>query len=66
MTGMMAKSTYYLMLDKVNSVVMPSATSSLNVVHESGYDKVPIPMTVYSAVFLPSVCEGKAVFYNLP
>jgi hypothetical protein len=25
MTGMMAKSTYYLMLNKVNSVVMPSA-----------------------------------------
>ena len=66
MTGMMAKSTYYLMLNKVNTVVMSSATSSLNLVHESGYDKVPIPLMLYSALLLPSVCEGEAVLCNLP
>ena len=65
MTGMMAKSTYYLMLNKVNSIVMSSATSSFNVVHESGYDKVPIPLMVQSNLVIRNVLiRNKLVLRN--
>ena len=55
----------------LNSIPSPSPSVKIQIIGgkvclRSGYDKVPIPLMVYSAFLLPSVCEGEAVLCNLP